>query len=214
MSNPEVAKELDVAASSLRKWCIALEEQNYSFERTDQSKRLFYHGDLVVLRFFKELVTNKNMSLKNAAIIVTDRFAKKNNKVFFNGSELEHNNNIVFSHETNNERRELSLNQDQLLSILETHREQLYGLLKDQLKNEILHEVKEEIRQAQNDSNERLLNSIKTISKEQEKQISKTIEERDKYIVENLKNSMITRKEIAASIESEKKKKKWYRWWK
>ncbi|MED4456188.1 DUF3967 domain-containing protein [Metabacillus fastidiosus] len=72
----EVSQRLNVADSTLRKWCLSLEEHNYNFFRTDQNKRLFTVKDVTVLQHFKDLVQDKNMSMNNAAMIVTSRFQK------------------------------------------------------------------------------------------------------------------------------------------
>ena len=65
---------LDVGDSTLRKWCIALEEEGYLFSRTDNNKRVFFERDLVVLRHFQKLVQVQNLSMQNAARIVAPKF--------------------------------------------------------------------------------------------------------------------------------------------
>ncbi|MCE4051871.1 DUF3967 domain-containing protein [Bacillus sp. Au-Bac7] len=216
-SNPEVAEQLGVATSSLRKWCLALEEQNYSFERTDQKKRLFYHSDIIVLRYFKELVTTKNMSLKNAATVITDRFIKENNKVFFNGTEVEHSTGLAFFNETENEQTnnedQLILTKTELTNILRTQQEQLFIQLKEQLKHELIQDIKEEITTIQQDNNEELLHKIEAALGNQETAIKSNLEKRDKYLMESLKESMEVKKQLAAT-EEQSNKKKWYQIWK
>lgn len=72
----EISLTLDIGDSTLRKWCIALENQGYQFIRNDQNKRVFVDANIVVLRHFKELVQNHSMQLNNAAMLVIDRFGK------------------------------------------------------------------------------------------------------------------------------------------
>jgi len=217
MNNSEVAKKLDIATSSLRKWCLSLEEHNYNFERTDRDKRLFYNDDLTVLQYFKELVTNRNMSMNNAATIVTSRFTKENNKVFFNGTNLEQIDKTTFFNEKNNEQykngNEIALNQTELLNALRANQEQIMVTLKEQLKNELLHELKEELTKAQVENNDHLLRSIENALHNQNEQINSSLNRRDKYLVESLKETIETRKQIAAA-EEEKTKKKWYQFFK
>jgi len=217
MNNSEVAKELDIATSSLRKWCLSLEEHNYNFERTDRDKRLFYNDDLTVLKYFKELVANRNMSMNNAATIVTSRFTKENNKVFFNGTEIEQIDKTAFFGETNDEHdkvgNEITLNQTELLNVLRTHQEQMMITLKEQLKNELLHDLKEELTKAQVENNGQLLKSIEDALHNQNEQINNSLNKRDKYLVESLRETMEAKKQIAAS-EEEKTKKKWYQFFK
>lgn len=217
MNNSEVAKKLDIATSSLRKWCLSLEEHNYHFERTDRDKRLFYNDDLTVLKYFKELVTNRNMSMNNAATIVTSRFTKENNKVFFNGTELEQIDKTMFFNEMDNEQKEnsneITLNQTELLNVLRTHQEQMMITIKEQLKNELLHDLKEELTKAQVENNDQLLKSIEKALHSQNEQINSSLNKRDKYLVESLRETIEAKKQIVAT-EEEKTKKKWYHFFK
>lgn len=75
-SPKEISLTLDIGDSTLRKWCIALENQGYQFIRNEQNKRVFVDSNIVVLRHFKELVQNHSMQLNNAAMLVVDRFGK------------------------------------------------------------------------------------------------------------------------------------------
>jgi DNA-binding transcriptional MerR regulator len=85
-TSKDISLSLDIGDSTLRKWCLALEEHEYKFYRTDQNKRLFTEKDIIVLRHFQQLVKEKNMSMNNAALIVTSRFKKE---VFSNETEIE-----------------------------------------------------------------------------------------------------------------------------
>lgn len=73
-SPKEVILDLDIGDSTLRKWCIALEEAGYSFSRTNANKRLFFERDLIVLKTFRNLVQVQNMSMQNASIIVASKY--------------------------------------------------------------------------------------------------------------------------------------------
>ncbi|WP_409276399.1 hypothetical protein V1499_22995 (plasmid) [Neobacillus sp. SCS-31] len=75
-SPKEVSLTLAVGDSTLRKWCIALEKNEYQFMRNEQNNRVFVEGDLVVLKHFQNLVKQHNMQLDNAASLVVDRFGK------------------------------------------------------------------------------------------------------------------------------------------
>jgi hypothetical protein len=55
-SPKEMSITLDIGDSTLRKWCIALENNGYGFIRNDQKNRVFVEGDLVVLRHFQNLI--------------------------------------------------------------------------------------------------------------------------------------------------------------
>ncbi|MEK4444311.1 DUF3967 domain-containing protein [Niallia sp. FSL K6-0077] len=217
INNTEVATQLGIATSSLRKWCLALENKGYTFEKADRDKRLFYGDDVIVLQFFKDLVTNRNMSMNNAATIIANRFSKENNRVFFNGTEVNQVDKSAFYGETesnqNKNENELMVSQSELLNILRTHQEQMMITLKEQLKNELLSDLKEELAKAQVENNDQLLNSIKDVLHNQNEQINSNLNKRDKYLVESLRETIEAKKQIAAT-EEEKTKKKWYQFFK
>lgn len=70
----EISLTLDIGTSTLRKWCLALEENGYFFARTDSHRRLFIDRDLVALRYFQKLVQGENFSLDNAAKVIASKY--------------------------------------------------------------------------------------------------------------------------------------------
>lgn len=73
----EVSLTLDIGTSTLRKWCLSLEENGYPFARTESNKRLFVENDLVALKHYKVLLQEHNFTLENAAMIVISKFCNK-----------------------------------------------------------------------------------------------------------------------------------------
>ncbi|MED3553983.1 DUF3967 domain-containing protein [Cytobacillus praedii] len=73
ISPKDVHISLGIGDSTLRKWCLALEAQEYQFSRTDNNRRVFFEKDLVLLRKFRNLVQVQNFSIENAAIIVVSK---------------------------------------------------------------------------------------------------------------------------------------------
>jgi hypothetical protein len=73
-SPKEIAGMLNIGDSTLRKWCIALEEHGYMFTRTDNKRRMFFDKDIIVLKHLRELVQVQYMSLENATKIVTTKY--------------------------------------------------------------------------------------------------------------------------------------------
>lgn len=73
-STKEVSMSLDIGTSTLRKWCLALEENGYEFIKGENGRRLFVERDLVALRYFQKLVKGENFSLKNAAKVITSKY--------------------------------------------------------------------------------------------------------------------------------------------
>lgn len=73
-STKEVSLTLGIGASTLRKWCLALEENGYKFDRAENNKRLFVERDLVALRYFQKLVQGENFPLGNAAKVIASKY--------------------------------------------------------------------------------------------------------------------------------------------
>lgn len=73
-SPKDMADILGIGDSTLRKWCIALEENELFFARTENNKRLFTNQDIVILKNFRDLVKVQNMSIENAAMIVASKY--------------------------------------------------------------------------------------------------------------------------------------------
>lgn len=65
--------KLDIADSTLRKWCLALEKNGYNFTRTEQNRRLFTNNNIEVLEQLKHLVQTQKMNLENGSIIVSTK---------------------------------------------------------------------------------------------------------------------------------------------
>lgn len=157
-SSKEVTARLDIGESTLRKWCLALEEQNYNFLRTAQNKRMFSEKDLFVLGQFKILVQEKNLSMQNAAEIVAARYSED---LFPNQTEIERRESNSFS---------------------------------------ALGEIKKEIQDLK-ELNRELLQRLS----EQQKYIEKRLEERDRLLMQAIRESQETKKLIAAAREENKK---------
>ena len=81
-SPKDMAKILDIGDSTLRKWCIALEENDLFFARTENNKRLFTDQDIVILKTFRDLVQVQNMNIENAAMIVASKYKDIRRTVF------------------------------------------------------------------------------------------------------------------------------------
>ncbi|WP_226701791.1 DUF3967 domain-containing protein [Priestia aryabhattai] len=62
----EVAKVIGMSNSTVRKYCITLEEQGYKFHRGINNSRVFYNKDILMLQRIKRIMNSKNMTLKQA----------------------------------------------------------------------------------------------------------------------------------------------------
>ncbi|PQZ48608.1 hypothetical protein CQZ94_27675 [Bacillus sp. MYb209] len=67
----EVAKDIGIGSSTLRKYCLALEEAGYFFERgNNNNARIFYHKDIATIEWLVEAVNKKNITLEQAINLV------------------------------------------------------------------------------------------------------------------------------------------------
>ena len=69
----DVSDNLEIAASTLRKWSAMLEDAGYPFKKNDKGQRLYYEKDIVALRHLKRLTQDEGMSLENAVNEVVKR---------------------------------------------------------------------------------------------------------------------------------------------
>jgi DNA-binding transcriptional MerR regulator len=65
----EVSKLLQIADSTLRKYCLALEDSNYRFERGINNSRIFYNKDVLLLQRVIAAREKKGITLEQAVNI-------------------------------------------------------------------------------------------------------------------------------------------------
>ncbi|WP_139367965.1 MerR family transcriptional regulator [Priestia abyssalis] len=70
----EISMTLGIGDSTLKKWCLSLEKNEYPFTRNDQNQRLFLEKDLVVLKLFQTMVQTNNFSVENAGMLIASKF--------------------------------------------------------------------------------------------------------------------------------------------
>lgn len=194
-SAKDISLSLDIGDSTLRKWCLALEEHGYEFYRTDQNKRLFTDKDIIVLKYFQQLVKDKNMSMNNAALIVTSRFKKE---VFSNETDveqLEEEMNIVPAIRPNNELIQSLVTK---ISTLEEHQEQFIEMQKTFIKDLIQQHKNEMI-----EANRTLIQRLD----EQQTYIEERLNKRDELLVESLRETLETKKLLIATAKEQELEK-------
>jgi DNA-binding transcriptional MerR regulator len=54
----DVAADLEVTTSTLRRWSIELEKAGYKFERNEKDQRIYYERDFKAFRELKKLINN------------------------------------------------------------------------------------------------------------------------------------------------------------
>lgn len=74
----DVAEEVHVTPSTLRRWSIALEAQGYSFQRNEQEQRVYYERDFKAFRELKKLLAHKVRFVDAIKAIATRDLTREN----------------------------------------------------------------------------------------------------------------------------------------
>src|SRR5699024_5664304 len=82
----EVAKLLSISESTLRKWCIELENQGYEFTKGKNNSRAFLVRDTHILLNIKHLIRTTGLSVEKA----TQQALSGENVIHSNGSNDTH----------------------------------------------------------------------------------------------------------------------------
>lgn len=69
----DIAMQLDIATSTLRKWSLALEREGYTFIRDENERRAYIFSDLGVFKQMQKLIHN-GVSVEDAAKAVAVRY--------------------------------------------------------------------------------------------------------------------------------------------
>ena len=83
----DVAADLSVTSSTLRRWSLELEKHGYVFERNEKEKRIYFESDFKTFRELKRLLSNSVPfvdAIKAVAVTKTDETnASRTQGVFF-----------------------------------------------------------------------------------------------------------------------------------
>lgn len=74
----EVSEMLEVGDSTLRKWCIALEKEGYTFTKGVRNSRAFIKKDIVVLEDIKLLLQESGMNLESTVKVTLSKHHSEN----------------------------------------------------------------------------------------------------------------------------------------
>jgi len=145
--NHEVSKILGIGESTLRKWCLALEKNGYTFIRGTKDSRAFTQHDLNATTYFKDLTKVKRYTIDQAAKLVVEKYGEREGVERTvpviqesNRSFEEFNDNIKLL-------VELSLNQEENNKKLMKHLAASEELIKEQKQviNQLLQEREEKL---------------------------------------------------------------------
>jgi len=73
----EIATMIGIGATTVRKYALYLEKMGYCFHRSNNNARLFTTTDIMAVRYLKELREKTNITVEQAAAIVSDKFDAK-----------------------------------------------------------------------------------------------------------------------------------------
>jgi len=74
----QVAKELDISPSTLRKYSLLLEENGIEFKRNAKNSRQFTSQDVITLQNFITLIKTDGMTVEDAASIIANNIPNRN----------------------------------------------------------------------------------------------------------------------------------------
>ena len=76
----EVARQLNISESTLRKYSLLLEDTGYTFDKNSRGQRAYYDSDIIAIRRMMDL-KNGGMTLERASQVVYESWAKDNKAV-------------------------------------------------------------------------------------------------------------------------------------
>lgn len=113
----EVAEQLGIKISTLRKYADLLEKASYSFHKNERGHRAYYDGDLMALRKLIELKENTNMALEMVVEAVVT-WSKGTDMAINATPQTTATNEIQALHEKIDAQAETIQNQNELLKAL------------------------------------------------------------------------------------------------
>ncbi len=180
----EVAEKLEIGESTLRKWCLALEERGHIFTKGEQDSRAFLESDIALLFIMKEWIRVRKKSMKDAAKLALEE--KRTSRVHEEQAENEHGTTLVPLEQS------LSImgyvSKEEMDNALESQEKRLYAYFENRLNEMESARVKEK--------DQLLMASIRANQERQK-------EERERH--EEVLRAI---KEVAAT------KKPWWKFWK
>lgn len=72
----EIAENLGIGSSTLRKYCLALEKSGYSFKRGNNNSRIFHHNDVAIIERLIVTMRKNNLTLDQAINLVMKSVTK------------------------------------------------------------------------------------------------------------------------------------------
>lgn len=73
----DVASLINISNSTLRKYCLLLEEYEYMFYKNEKGQRVFLNKDIIMLKQLIKLKKHPDMTLKQACSVITTQLNSK-----------------------------------------------------------------------------------------------------------------------------------------
>lgn len=77
----DVASDLEITTSSLRRWSIELEKEGYKFQRNEKDQRIYYERDFKAFRELKKLLSHSVTFADAVKAVISMDLANKNAKL-------------------------------------------------------------------------------------------------------------------------------------
>jgi hypothetical protein len=207
MINPdEMAKRLEISPGNLRKWCLELEANGYSFKKDTRGKRSFNDSDQMVLMKIKYAIQEKKLTKEVAVKTVIEGINKNRSSP---GTQHEHSPN-----EEDNRASNVPVVPQTTLTVetIETLAEHLRQ--QQEINNKLLgmvQEYEEALRKSEEQrraDHEHMMNQIKQL----QAHIDERMNQRDKKLLEHIRSAQKQQQqqllELAAAQEEREQKKR------
>ncbi|MED1042501.1 DUF3967 domain-containing protein [Bacillus mycoides] len=198
----DVAEQLGIQSSTLRKYADVLEKEGYTFLKNDRGHRKYRESDVIVFRKLITLKSDTDMTLESATKQVV-AWHQGIEVLPLESYEIERYEDADFN-----------------ATVLQEMIQEQSKIIKKQ--NEVLHELTKRLVERDQQSTQReteLLSAIQALREDQKliamnsSEVERTAaarqEERDKMLMQTIREVQEVKKLIAASND-----KKWYEFWK
>lgn len=184
----EVAERLNIGESTLRKWCLALEEDGYQFTKGQRGVRAFLERDIEVLAKMKTVLNEVGTTLDEAIKAAKGERENAQSQVVQSFSET--------TKEQESDRTPVAMSPEVLSAVLENYKEDLLSV------------VRQEFQETLRKQEERTLERERMMEERARERENK----RDENLTALLRETLETKKMLAASLEEQKEEKK-KNWW-
>lgn len=182
----DAALKIEVQPGTMRQWCLAIEKEGYKFERNEKDQRIFYERDINMLFEIKTKL-KKTRDRNNTIKTVVERYL------------FEMNTDI--SPSVHEEKRE----------IIELSKEDLQTML-----NNAVEKGTNNAMDQQQKFNKELLDRLDKQNEyiqKQQQYIDDRINQRDKDLLEGIRELQEQKQLAAAKEEEEQNKNPWWKFW-